>query len=276
MGEFPVGMCWLTLPNANFVEMVELSARHDFLTLSVGPKLLLDQLAAGDTPATLRRRLSHAGVRIAYVDAIVSGLPGLAPPTPPSDPQSCFDAAEMLEAPMVNAAHYLGEPVGFDELVDGVGALARDAARRGLKLALEPIANTGFPDLLTTERIAAACGESNCGLLFDPTHWSRAGSSVADIEALAPGRIVGFQLCDITPSRPLDPAHGFFNRDLPGEGDLPLWQVTHAVLANNPALSVELEVPSMELKGLSSEQAAARCRHAVDVWVQGRTAPENF
>ncbi len=266
MGEFTVGMCWLTLPNANFIELVELSARYQFHTISLGPTLVHQQIAAGDTPARLRQRLADAGVRVAYIDAIVSGLPGLAPPTPPSDPASCFEAAAMLEAPMVNVAHYKGRPVGFDELAEGVGALCRDAARHGLTVGLEPIARTGFPDLATTDRLAGASGESNCGLLFDPTHWSRADSTVADIEALEPGRIVGFQLCDITPSRPIDPANGFFNRDLPGEGELPLWEVTRAVLANNPALTVELEVPSMELKGMPSDAAAARCRAAMDAW----------
>lgn len=272
MRELTVGMCWLTLPNAGFVELVELSARHGFPTISLGPNLVHQQLATGDTPALLRRRLADAGVRVAYIDAIVSGLPGLAPPEPPSDPQSCFEAAEMLETAMVNAAHYKGHPVGFDELADGVGTLCRDAARHGLKVGLEPIAGTGFPDLATTDRLARASGAENCGLLFDPTHWSRAGSSVADIEALEPGRIIGFQLCDITPSRPLDPAHGFFNRDLPGEGDLPLWEVTRAVLANNPALTIELEVPSMELKDLPSDAAAARCRAAMDTWTQASDA----
>jgi len=266
MRELTVGMCWLTLPNASFTELVELAARYDFPTISLGPLLVHQQIEAGDTPAQLRKRLADAGVRVAYIDAIVSGLPGLAPATPPSDPQSCFEAAAMLEAPMVNAAHYKGRPVGFDELAEGVGTLCRDAARHGLKVALEPIPKTGFPDLAETDRIARACGESNCGLLFDPTHWSRAGSTLADIEALEPGRIIGFQLCDITPSRPLDPAHGFFNRDLPGEGELALWDVTDAVLANNPALTIELEVPSMELKGMASEAAAQRCRAAMDKW----------
>jgi sugar phosphate isomerase/epimerase len=272
MSELTVGMCWLTLPNANFAELVELSARYGFPTLSLGPMLVHQQIAAGDTPTSLRKRLSDAGVRVVYIDAIVSGLPGLAPPTPPSDPQSCFEAAEILEAPMVNVAHYKGRPVGFDELAEGVGALCRQAERHGLTVGLEPIAGTGFPDLAETDRLARASGASNCGLLFDPTHWSRAGSTVADIRALEAGRIVGFQLCDITPSRPLDPAHGFFNRDLPGEGELPLWEVTEAVLANNPALTVELEVPSMELKGLASEAAAARCRAAMDKWTAQESA----
>ena len=266
MGEFTVGMCWLTLPKAGFVELVELSARFGFPTIALGPALVQQQLAAGDTPAMLRRRLADAGVRIAYIDAIVSGLPGLAPPTPPSDPASCMEAAEMLEAPMVNVAHYRGEPVGFEELAEGVGALCRDAARRGLAVGLEPIAGTGFPDLATTDRLARASGESNCGLLFDPTHWSNAGSTVDDIRALEPGRIVGFQFCDITTSRPRDPAHGMFWRDLPGEGDLPLREVTQAVLANNPALTVELEALTPELRDLPPEQGAARCRAAMDAW----------
>ena len=270
MGEFTVGMCWLTLPKAGFVELIELSARFGFPTVALGPALVHERIAAGDTPAMLRKRIADAGVRIAYIDAIVSGLPGLAPPTPPSDPASCLEAAEMLEAPMVNVAHYRGEPVGFDELADGVGALCREAARRGLTVGLEPIAGSGFPDLATTDRLARASGESNCGLLFDPTHWSNAGSSVEDIRALAPGRIVGFQLCDITTSRPRDPAHGMFWRDLPGEGDLPLWDVTEAVLANNPALTVELEALTPELRDLPPEQGAARCREAMDAWVSQR------
>jgi sugar phosphate isomerase/epimerase len=270
MGEFTVGMCWLTLPNADFNELVELCARHDFPTLSLGPKLVFDRIAQGDTPAMLRRRLGDAGIRIAYIDAIVSGLPGLAPPTPPSDPQSCMDVAEMLEAPMVNAAHYLGKSVDIAELVDGVGDLCREAGRRGLKVGLEPIAKTGFHDLPSTEKIAVACGEANCGLLFDPTHWSRAGSSIEDIRALAPGRIVGFQLCDITTSRKPDPAHGMFWRDLPGEGELPLWQVTEAVMANNPALTVELEALTVELRDLPVAAGAARCRAAMDAWVANR------
>jgi sugar phosphate isomerase/epimerase len=270
MAGFTVGMCWLTLPNAGFIELIELSARFGFPTVSLGPVLVQDRIAAGDTPAMLRKRIADAGVRIAYIDAIVSGLPGLDPPTPPSDPQSCFEAAEMLEAPMVNAAHYKGRPVGFDELVDGVGALCRDAARHGLTVGLEPIAETGFPDLATTERIVVASGEGNCGLLFDPTHWSNAGSSVEDIRALAPGRIIGFQLCDITTSRPRDPAQGMFWRDLPGEGDLPLWEVTEAVFANNPALTVELEALTPQLRDLPSEAGAVRCREAMDAWVRQR------
>lgn len=270
MRDMTVGMCWLTLPKAGFIELVELSARFGFPTVSLGPVLVQDRIAAGDTPAVLRKRIADAGVRIAYIDAIVSGLPGLAPPTPPSDPASCFEAAEMLEAPMVNAAHYKGRPVDFAQLVDGVGALCRDAARHGLTVGLEPIAGTGFPDLRTTERIVVACGERNCGLLFDPTHWSNAGSTVADIRALGPGRIVGFQLCDITTTRPRDPAHGIFFRDLPGEGDLPLWEVTEAVLANNPALTVELESLTPELRELSPEAGAARCRAAMDAWVRQR------
>ena len=65
-----------------------------------------------------------------------------------------------------------------------------------------------------------------------------------------------------TLERPRDPAQGIFYRDLPGEGELPLWPVTRAVLANNPALTVELEVLSHELRGLPSAEAARRCRAA--------------
>ena len=61
-----------------------------------------------------------------------------------------------------------------------------------------------------------------------------------------------------------------FWRDLPGEGDLPLWEVTEAVLANNPALTVELESLTPELRDLPPEQGAERCRAAMDAWVQSR------
>lgn len=270
MTNLAIGMCWMTLPKAGFVDLVELSARFGFPTLSVGPKLVLDRIEAGETPAALRRRLKDAGVRVAYVDAIVTGLPGLPAPTPPSDAESCFAAAEILEAPMVNVAHYRGKPVGFAALADGVGELCRQADARGLNVGLEPIAGTAFHNLAGTQQIIEACGAANCGLLFDPTHWSRAGDTVADIAALKPGSITGFQLCDRTFADTRAAQSGIMSRDLPGEGELPLWDVTAAVLANNPALTVELEVISPVLDDMALEAAAQRCRTATDAWLAAR------
>ena len=260
------GICWLTLIQADLLELVELSARHGFTTLSIGPQQYLDSLEAGETQASVRRRLNDAGVKIAFLDAVVTGLPGLPRAAPPTDISTCLHVACCLDAPLINVAHYKGGEVAADALIAGVAQFCETAAQDGVSIALEPIAGTGFPDLAATQAIIEASGQPNCGIMFDPTHWARANGTLADIQSLRPGIITGFQLCDRTKPAPGVAPVPMAGRDLPGEGELPLWQITEAVLANNPALTIELEVLSEELQAMTAAEAAARCVSAMQNW----------
>lgn len=262
MTTLDIGLCWGTVQQAALPELIEVAARHGFPTLSVRPDMILSTLADGMSEASLRRRLSDAGVRVATIDAItpaagVEGTPSVA---------DCLRAAHHVGAPVVNANRYGGGPIEDAALVDWVGDIARQAGERDLAIALEFVPDTALPDLATAHRIARNCGEPNCTILLDFWHHARSDGTVADIAALPPGALGSIQLDDRTPPEPGAPYVPASGRDLPGEGKLPLGELMRAALANSPGLSVELEVFSAELRALSADAAAARVAQAMRRW----------
>lgn len=262
MSSLEIGLCWGTLQQASLLELIEAAAQHGFPTLSVRPDMILSALADGISEVALRRRLRDAGVRIVTIDAITpaAGHAGVL------DVNQCLQAAEQAGAPIVNANRYNGDPITMAALVDWVGDISRQAAMRGIGIALEFVPDTALPDLHTAHVVAQACGETNCSVLLDMWHHARSNGTVDDIRRLPPGALGSIQLDDRTPPAPgarYVPATG---RDLPGEGQLPLGELVRAARTNSPGLSVELEVFSAELRDLSINAAAVRVREAVRHW----------
>ena len=250
-------------------------------TITVRPSTFTAALEQGATPQSLRRRLRDAGLRVTMIDALTDGLPGLSTPQiadperrkflpadvffPPSQ-QSCLDAAEALEAPYVNVTHFGGRPLPLAEMTAAIATICRRAGARGLQVALEFVPGTGLGDVATAAAIAASCGEPNCRITLDPWHLDRSGGTVADIVALPANALAGMQLCDRIPEPPGTPYVPMSGRLLPGEGQLPLEQLVRAALANSPGISIELELYNDELRGLSSDEIAARVSAAAKAW----------
>ena len=271
------GVCWGTLHQAGLVELIEAAARHGFPTLAI-PPFLLDDCPAG-APA-LRRRLRDAGVSVRVIDCIQAGVPGMAvSPTrfngreiAQADQATCFAAAEALATPIVNVSPFGGAPVPPAEMAEWTGRLCRDAAARGVTIALEFMPGTTLPDLAAAAEIVRTCGEANCGVMLDTWHFARAGGVPADLDALAPDMLAGLQLSD---RKPPDPGAAYVpmtGRLLPGEGDLPLARITAAAFANTPSLTAEVEVFSEELGALALDDAARRTADALAAWRASRPA----
>lgn len=262
MTQLDIGLCWGTIQQASLTELIEVAGRHGFPTLSVRPDMILSTIAEGVSEAALRRRLRDADVRVVTIDAI----------TPASDTPGalsiadCLRAAAHVEAPIVNANRYGGDPIEETALVDWIGNVARQAQSQGLAIALEFVPDTALPDLVTAHRVAQASGAANCTVLLDFWHHARSGGTVADISALPAGALGSVQLDDRTPPEPGAPYVPASGRDLPGEGQLPLGELMRAALANSPGLSAELEVFSAELRALSADAAAARVAAATRIW----------
>jgi sugar phosphate isomerase/epimerase len=276
-----IGLCCGTLMQCGLPQLIETAARHGFPTITARPASFAAALEAGWTAPRLRRLLADAGLRVTMIDALTKGLPGLPGPEtldpglrailPPDaiDPPEesvVFAAAEGLEAPWVNIAHFRGRPVPFEEMAEAIGGVCRRASARGVGVALEFVPGTGLPDLPFAQRIAQACGEPNCRLTLDPWHLDRSGGDVEDVRALPPGAIAGVQLCDRTRPPPGTPYVPMSGRDLPGEGELPLHNLLRAALANSPAASVEVEVFTAEFDGWTPDAIAARVAQAMQTW----------
>jgi sugar phosphate isomerase/epimerase len=174
--------------------------------------------------------------------------------------------AEALEAPIVNVSHFGAAPAPLEATAESVGAICRQAAGRGVTIVLEFVPDSGNPSIAHARAIVEACGEGNCRIHLDTWHLARSGGTAADVRALPPAMIGAFQLSD----RVAPPAGTAYvpmtGRLLPGEGELPLHDIVAAALANNPAVTIEVEVFSEELAAMSVEAAAARTAAAVAAW----------
>lgn len=275
-----VGLGCATLMRAGLVELIDVAARHGFSTITARPAAFAAAIGQGVSEAALRRQLRDAGVAVRMIDALTHCLPGestLDPADPnqrhlpreaffPPDEQTCFRAAEALEAPLVNVTHFAQKPAPVEAIIESLGGICRRAAQRGLGIALEFIPGTGLPDVVTTDRIARSCGEPNCGITLDPWHWARSGGTLADIRGLAPGAFAGMQLCDHIPPPPGVPYTPMSGRILPGKGGLPLVELVRAALANSPGITIEVEIISDELRAMTVDTAAAHVAAAVQAW----------
>jgi sugar phosphate isomerase/epimerase len=268
MDELEIGLCWGTLQRASLLELIEAAGRHGFPTLSVQPEAVISGVEAlGE--AGLRKRLRDAGVRVRVLDAIWDALPGQGPAdgsAPRSNEEAAYRAGEAVEAPMLNMTHYRGRPTPRGALVEAIGGVCRRAAARGFDIVLEFIPDTGLPSLTETFAIIRDAGEKNCAINLDPWHLTRSAGTVEQVRALPQGAIGAYQLCDRTPPAPGTVYVPMSGRDLPGEGQAPLCDLTRAIVANNPRITAELEVFSEELKAMTVDAAAARAAAAVKAW----------
>ena len=144
MKDFPVGLCWGTIHRASLAETIELAGRHGFPTIAVSPHIHADSIADGLSEQALRRHLQDAGVSVRVIDCIAAGLPGMPPgdtkfggrTIAQADAETCFRVAEALEAPVVNISLYNSEVVPVAEMAEAVGAICRQAATRGMAIAI--------------------------------------------------------------------------------------------------------------------------------------------
>lgn len=273
----PIGLCWGTINQASLIEMIEVAARHGFPTISATPGIYQDALDASIEPAAIRRRLTDAGVQVRVVEGISTGFPGQ--PTEPiayrgrllqrHDAAACLAVAEALGAPFVSATHYQGEDTPLETIAEAVAGACRLAAKRGIGVTLEFIPGSAIPDLAAGRSLVEMCGEPNCTIMVDTWHLVRSGGSAADITALPPGIVGTFQLADRVEPAPGAAYVPMSGRYLPGEGELPLADMVAAAIANNPDLTIELEVFSEELAAMTPDAAAARTAGAVAAWGKG-------
>jgi sugar phosphate isomerase/epimerase len=275
-----VGLGCATIFAAGLTDLIELAARHGFPTITARPAAFLEAIEQGESEPGLKRLLGDAGVAVSVIDGLSRALPGkwlLEADDPalshlprevfhPPDEEACLRAAEVLEAPLLSVAHFGHEPVPAEQMVEGVGAVCRRAGARGIGIALEFVPGTGLPDLVTTDWIARACGEPNCGVLLDPWHWSRSGGALEDVRNLSPGAVVALQLCDRIPEPEGTPYTPMSGRLMPGEGELPLAELIEAAMEGSPGVTIEAEIINAELNAMSFDEAAASLAAAVAKW----------
>jgi sugar phosphate isomerase/epimerase len=122
------------------------------------------------------------------------------------------------------------------------------AAEYGIGANLEPMPWTDVRDFAQGARIVERADCDNAGLLIDPIHFDRGGSTALEIAAVPAKRLRYLQLCDAPAERPRDTAtllhQARAERLMPGDGALDLRGVLQAVPRDRP---LSLEIPMQAL-----------------------------
>ena len=207
----------------------------------------------GDTP-TVRETLAalrDTGIRVSDVEIV-----RLTPDFNLDALRPFLETAARLEAQQVLVA---GNDDNLRRCADNLARLAQAGEDYGLTMNLEPMPWTHLPTLASAQKLIAASGQHNIGILVDAIHFWRAGESLDALRALAPQQLNYMQLCDAPARIPTDTGELIYQarcaRRVPGEGELDLRGLLAAL---PPTLPVSLEVPLDGAQGaLPAQQRAA-------------------
>ncbi|MDR5739608.1 MULTISPECIES: sugar phosphate isomerase/epimerase [unclassified Caballeronia] len=237
-------------------QMVECAAQagYDFVGLRLLPATETEvrHEIVGATPL---KRETLAALRDTGIGVLDTEILRLRPDTNVADYAPMLDTAAELGARFVLVA---GNDPDEARTADRLAQLCDLAKPYGLAPSLEPMPWTDVKDIVQGARIVQAAGRANTGLIVDPIHFDRAGSSVETLRAL-PREYFGYlQFCDAPAERPADLATLLHQarcaRRVPGEGGIDLAAILRALPDHLP-LSVEAPMDEWARTATALERA---------------------
>jgi sugar phosphate isomerase/epimerase len=226
-------------------QMVECAAQagYDFVGLRLVPatdhEVRHEIIGATPLKRETLARLRDTGVKVLDVEIL-----RLKPDTDVNAYKAMLDTAAEFGARYVLVA---GNDPDEARTADRLAQLCDLAAPLGLSPSLEPMPWTDVKDITQGARVVKAAARPNTGLIIDPLHFDRAGSSTETLRGL-PREYFGYvQFCDAPAERPADLDTLLFQarceRMIPGEGGLDLAGILRALPDHLP---VSIEVPTQQ------------------------------
>lgn len=217
------------LARTPFRQQVEAAAAAGFDSISIWPNVWRHaQRKGGLTLADMRAMLKNNGLKLTDGDAIRDWVPVPRVESPAFGPikggvsrDEFFEVVSTLGGTTVVAVHLTDAPLDFDRDTEAFAALCDDAAKHGLRVALEFVGFSNIPNVKTAMRIVDEAGRRNGGLVVDIGHHRRGGGSDADLRQVPGDKVFTVQLLDGPASAPADIVdEAVYHRQLPGHGEL--------------------------------------------------------
>jgi sugar phosphate isomerase/epimerase len=237
-----IGLAALTVLELSPPDMVSCAADAGFDC--VGLRLIpattgeVQHAMVGDTPLVreTERRLHDTGLRVLDVEIF-----RLRPDTVIFDYEAALATGARLGA---TEALIAGNDPDEARLTQHFAAFCELAHRYGIGGNLEPMPWTDCRNFAQGVRIVTAAAHPNGGILVDPIHFDRGGSTAHEIANVPRTRFRYMQLCDAPSERPTD-VEGMLHqaraeRLMPGDGGLDIIGMLRAL---PPDLPIGLEIP---------------------------------
>lgn len=254
-------MSYLTAPVASPLESIRIASEvgYDHLGLRIHPTAAADApsplLGSKALVAACRRLLDDTGLTVTEVESWM-----IRREFDLSRRAAAMEVAAALGSPRLITIADMRGAVEQAEIEDRFAALAEMASGFGLGVDFEPIAHRAAGTLAEALSVMAAGAAYGAGLILDMLHIDRMGISPVELASIDPSLLHNIHLCDAPPA-PADletmVRHSAFDRDLPGEGALPLKAYLGALPADRP---LSVEIPMMRLgDSVSLRERARRC-----------------
>jgi sugar phosphate isomerase/epimerase len=258
----PLSLAALTVIELTPPQMVQCAADagYDFVGLRLLPateqEVHYDFI--GDTPL---KRETLARLRDTGVGVLDAEILRLKPDTDVTAYAAMLETAAELGARYVLVA---GNDPDETRTADNFAKLCDLAAPLGLTPSIEPMPWTDARDITQAVRILKAAAKVNSGLLIDPIHFDRAGSSIDALRAMPREYFRYLQFCDAPAERPTDLETLLYQarceRLMPGHGGLDLAAILRALPDDLP---ISIEVPMEEwAKTAKATERAQKLREA--------------
>jgi sugar phosphate isomerase/epimerase len=232
------------------------------VSLAAGKRFLPPGLASGldvdsvlDDAAVRRETLAQSrrtGVALDLLEGIILS-PALDPRTIPE----VLDVMQELGIPQL--ATFDADPER-QRARSCLAALCEQATVRGLNVCIEFHPHSALASIHEAVALIETGHYPGLGILVDALHLARGGSAPADVARIDPRLIACAQFCDAPAASPNREAYrheAMFERQVPGDGELPLRDLLDAI-PHDRIIYLEVPMKSLRDRGVSPRDRAAR------------------
>ncbi len=226
------------LARTPFPELVSTAAEAGFEAITLWPNIWRHaRHKLGMSLAQMRGLLDAHGLICTDTGAVRDWVPAPARDSTQFGPikgsiprEEFFEVTAALGGSTVVAVHMTDAALDLDRDTESFARLCDDAARYGLRIALEFVPFSQVPNMDTALRIVEGAGRANGGLVLDNWHHAHSGGSLDSLRRLPPERVFTIQISDSPRhlSRPLV-EEAMHHRQWPGQGALDVAGFLHTL-----------------------------------------------
>lgn len=251
-------------PRNTFIERCEAAAAAGFTGIGLHSDDLPRTVAAGVDVAEMRAVLRLNGLELVEIEFLAGWAFSSADSSGISPALAGIEAvADALGGRQVSAGEFSGDtPLNTEEALDGAArALRANADRlagRELLVALESFPWSAISNTRIAIDLLRRAEAPNAGLLIDVWHFYNGGGQPGHLADLPAAGITGVQLNDGPLVHENFQQHARAERQLPGEGDLDVVRLIHAVRRAGFTGPYCVESNTPALRALPVAEAARR------------------